>query len=122
VVRNQIAVKPTDTQVAGGTGTQPSVESERQAAPIAGPPGVASPRREPLAESPVEGPVRVRRERARQLLATAVEQVRQGNYDAAIQSLEEAQRLDPTNLQVREALRRARRAQQTEREILRRRR
>lgn len=118
VVRNQIAVKPPDTQVAGSTETQRPVESERQGVPAV----VASPRRDSVAEPPVEGPVRVRRERARQLLATAVEQVRQGNYDAAIQSLEEAQRLDPTNLQVREALRRARRAQETEREILRRRR
>ncbi|MCI0353968.1 MAG: BON domain-containing protein, partial [Acidobacteria bacterium] len=118
VVRNQITVKPPPTSVASGTETQPTSDAEAQAAP-----SQAAPRRDRLAEPPAEGAaVRGRRERARQLLATAQEQVRQGNYEAAIQSLEEAQRLEPANNFVREALRRARRAQETEKEILRRRR
>ncbi|MGH9510144.1 MAG: BON domain-containing protein, partial [Terriglobales bacterium] len=119
VVRNQITVKPPATAVASGTDAQSTSDVQSQPAPNS----VAAPPRDRLAEPPGEGAgVRARKERARQLLATAVEQVRQGNYDAAIQSLEEAQRLDPSNVQVREALRRARRAQETEREILRRRR
>jgi serine/threonine protein kinase len=119
VVRNQISVKPPETQVAGNTETQRPVEAERQAAPPTVEPRTGRVAAEP---QPMDGARLRARERARQLLSTAIEQVRQGNYDAAIQSLEEAQRLDPTNLQVREALRRARRAQETEREILRRRR
>ncbi|MGH9649270.1 MAG: serine/threonine protein kinase, partial [Terriglobales bacterium] len=108
VVRNQITVKPLPTSVASSTDTQSTSDVQSQPAPTS----VAAPPRARVAEPPGEGAgVRGRRERARQLLATAQEQVRQGNYEAAIQSLEEAQRLEPANNFVREALRRARRAQ-----------
>jgi serine/threonine-protein kinase len=128
VVRNQITVKPPapsqagGTDKAGGTDTQRTSSAGVEAADSAAP-SAATPRRDRSAQPSDEGAgVRGRRERARQLLATAAEQVRQGNYEAAIQSLEEAQKLDPSNNLVREALRRARRAQETEKEILRRRR
>lgn len=56
--------------------------------------------------------------RVGQLLARAREQADDGLYEQALESLEEARRLDPRDVRIRELMRRVRRAQQTEREVL----
>lgn len=53
-----------------------------------------------------------------QLLARAREQADDGLYEQALESLEEARRLDPSDARIRDLIRRIRRAQQTEREVL----
>ncbi len=126
VIRNQIAVKPPASSVTTGAPAQPAPAAGAEAARRPVEPSTAAPRRDrrPASVEPADSaaPARQARERARQLLGAAADQVRAGNYEGAIRTLEEAERLDPSNQPVREALRRARRAQETEREILRRRR
>ncbi len=56
--------------------------------------------------------------RVGQLLARAREQADDGLYEQALESLEEARRLDPLDARIRDQVRRVRRAQQTEREVL----
>ncbi len=59
-----------------------------------------------------------RKQLAELLVAAAAQDTLTGNYGSAIRALEFSERLDPENPAVREALRRTRRAQQTEREVL----
>lgn len=59
-----------------------------------------------------------RKQLADLLIATAAHDARAGNYGPAIRALEFTERLHPADSVVREALRRTRRAQQTEREVL----
>jgi Flp pilus assembly protein TadD len=55
------------------------------------------------------------------MLARAKREAQSGNYEDAIRILERAARTDPNDPAVEEALRRVRRAWQTEQEVLRRR-
>lgn len=55
------------------------------------------------------------------MLARAKREAQSGNYEEAIRILERAERIDPDDPAVQEALRRVRRAWQTEQEVLRRR-
>ncbi len=55
------------------------------------------------------------------MLGRARREVQQGNYEEALRILERAARTDPNDPAVQEALRRARRAWQTEQQVLRRR-
>ncbi len=67
----------------------------------------------------VTGNAQARRKQLAELLvAAAAQDTRAGNYGPAIRGLEFTERLDPENPVVHEALRRTRRAQQTEREVL----
>ncbi len=63
-----------------------------------------------------DGPVPAR---VVQLLARARDQADDGLYEQALESLEEARRLHPRDPRIRELMRRVRRAQQTERDVLR---
>ncbi len=102
------------------TAAQPVVASPGTAAPEESAPTSADETRQPsqpaVGRAPAENP---NAGRVAQLLVRARDQADDGLYDEALQSLEEARRLAPRDSRIRDLMRRVRRAQQTEREVLR---